>query len=228
MISIIIPTYQEAENIGRLVGYLKKYAATDTEIIVSDGASTDETVSLAQAAGAQVSLSPQKGRAAQMNHGASLAKGDILFFVHADTFPPQSFCNDITKAVSKGFGLGRYRTAFNSPSLILQLNAFFTRFDLFVCYGGDQTLFIQKNLFAQINGFNDGMRIMEDYDITVRARKLARYAILPANAMVSARKYDTNSWWKVQRANYTIVQMYKRGASQEAMVNQYRAMLDYR
>ncbi len=228
MISIIIPTYQEAENIGQLVGYLKRHATTNTEIIVSDGGSTDETVYLAQAAGAKALLSPQKGRAAQMNHGASLAKGAILFFVHADTFPPLSFCNDITNAITNGFGLGRYRTAFNSPRLILQLNAFFTRFDLFVCYGGDQTLFIKRELFEQISGFNEGMHIMEDYDITVRARKLARYAILPANAMVSARKYDSNSWWRVQKANYTIVQMYKKGASQEAMVKQYLSMLDYR
>lgn len=228
MISIIIPTYQEADNITQLVCYLKTHADKDTEIIVSDGGSKDATLSLAEAAGAIALLSTQKGRAAQMNYGASMAKGSIFYFIHADTLPPAGFCSDINKAVADGFDLGRYRTRFNTDKYILQLNAFFTRFDLFVCYGGDQTLFIKKELFESIKGFDTGMQIMEDYDITVRARKKGRYRIFSKDTLVSSRKYDGNSWWRVQRANYTIVQMFKQGASQEAMVQRYREMLDYR
>lgn len=228
MISIVIPTYQEAANIGRLVRYLRQYAVGATEIIVSDGGSTDQTLGLAGEAGAIAVLSPAKGRAAQMNYGASVAKGQILYFVHADTFPPGSYCTDIGNALNKGFALGRYRTKFDSLKRELQFNAFFTRFDLFICYGGDQTFFITRELFSRVGGFNAGMRIMEDYDLTARARKQARYCILPKAVLVSARKYDTNSWWQVQRANYTIVKMFQKGASQEAMVQRYREMLDYR
>lgn len=228
MISIIIPTYNEEEGIGKLISYLKRYAATETEIIVSDGGSDDATNKIAENAGALVFNSPDKGRAAQMNNGAAKATGDIFYFVHADSFPPVTFCNDIREAIKKGFAFGRYQTRFDSHKFLLKLNAFFTRFDLFACYGGDQTLFITRDLFTQLKGFDASMRIMEDYEIVVRAKQIAEYCILPGKALVSARKYATNSWWQIQKANYTIVKMYRQGASQEAMIQRYKEMLVYR
>ena len=226
MISIIIPTYNEAAGIHQLVTYLLLHGGTLLkEIIVSDGGSKDATLQLAAEAGAITVTSPDKGRAAQMNYGASLSKGDILYFIHADTFPPPTFGHDISKATEAGFDLGRYRTVFDSKKNILKLNAFFTRFDFFVCYGGDQTLFITRALFEHINGFNSNMLIMEDYDIVVRARTKGRYKIIPKNVLVSARKYDTNGWWRVQKANYTIVQMFKQGAAQQSMADRYRTLL---
>lgn len=229
MISLIIPTYNEAETIYRLVTYLKQHAGPlIKEIIVSDAGSTDTTRQLATDAGATTIISPQKGRAAQMNYGASVATGDVLYFIHADTFPPPSFGSDISKAIVEGFNFGRYRTKFDSDKIILKLNAFFTRFDLFVCYGGDQTLFITRMLFDSVHGFDSNMQIMEDYDIAARAKAHGRYRILPKNVLVSARKYDVNTWWKVQKANYTIVQMFRDGASQDAMVGRYKEMLSYR
>ena len=229
MISIIIPTYNEAEIIAQLIIYLKKASEADNaEIIVSDGGSIDDTIGLAIAAGAAAVLSPEKGRAAQMNFGASISNGDILYFVHADTFPPKNYVSDINKAIGKGYEAGRYRTRFSSNNFILKINAFFTRFDWLICYGGDQTLFMTRKLFNKINGFDKGMMIMEDYDIVTRAKQCGRYKILSKAAIVSARKYKTNSWFRVQSANSTIVKMYKEGASQEEMVNKYKQMLVYR
>jgi rSAM/selenodomain-associated transferase 2 len=212
-----------------LIRYLKESSvSSNVEIIISDAGSEDKTIKVAEDAGAIALISPKKGRAAQMNYGASIAKGEVLFFVHADTFPPKNYVTDINEAVNRGYELGRYRTKFRSNKTILKVNAFFTRFDLFVCYGGDQTLFIVKNLFNKINGFKEDMLIMEDYDIVIRARQTARYKIFKEAALVSARKYETNSWLKVQHANKKIVDMYKKGASQEEMVAKYKEMLVYR
>jgi len=230
LISIIIPTYNEADRIASLINYLTTYSTRETtELIVSDAGSMDNTLSVAKKAGAKALLAPLKGRAAQMNFGASAARGEILYFVHADTFPPNTFVNDINKAVDEGYDLGRYRTRFTSHKTILRINAFFTRFDWFVCYGGDQTLFVAKRLFKEIAGFKEDMLIMEDYDIVTRAKQFgSRYKIFKKGALVSARKYETNSWFKVQNANRTIVSMYKNGASQQDMVNKYNKMLVYR
>lgn len=229
-ISIIIPTLNESGNIRELIRFLMDHGGSYIkEIIVSDGGSTDNTVLLAKEAGAVVVISLVKGRAGQMNSGAAQASGDIFYFVHADTFPPVSFARDIQEAVEAGYAFGRYRTKFDSPKKILLFNAWFTRFDLFICYGGDQTLFIQKALFQKIQGFNSQMRIMEDYDIVVRAKEQkARYKIFKKAALVSARKYETNSWIQVQWANYTIIRMYKKGAGQDEMVNTYKSLLQYR
>ena len=229
-ISIIIPAYNEAAGIGKLVQYLRQHGGdTLNEIIVSDGGGRAETIRLAQAAGAYAVLSPQQARGAQMNHGASHATGDIFYFIHADVFPPPSFVQDILRAIRCGYDFGRYRMRFDTRKWYLRFNEFFTRFDWFVCYGGDQTLFIKRSLFESSAGFRTDMRIMEDFEFTKRLRQQkVRYGILKKGALISDRKYDKNSWWQVQRANYTIVKMYKRGASQDDMVNKYREMLDYR
>ncbi len=228
-ISIIIPVHNEAENIDKLVRYLIQHKKKSvSEILVVDAGSTDNTMEIAKQAGAITIISPRKGRAAQMNYGASLATGDILYFVHADTFPPSSFANDIIEAVAQGFEVGRYRTKFNSTKWYLKINAWFTRFDWFICMGGDQTLFITKALYEKSSGFRTDMKIMEEFEFVPRVRKLSLYKIFKKSALVSARKYDTNSWWQVQMANKKIVSMYKGGADQESMINTYKKMLDYR
>jgi rSAM/selenodomain-associated transferase 2 len=229
MISIIIPTYNEEHHIAKLVEYLRLHNNDLTcEIIVVDAGSNDNTLKTATAAGAKAVVSPIKGRASQMNYGASIANGDVFYFVHADSFPPATYISDINQSIKNGFEFGRYRTKFDSKKWILKINAFFTRFDFFICYGGDQTLFITKKLFDAIGGFNPGMKIMEDYEIVTRAKAIAKYKIIKKDTLVSARKYDTNSWLTVQLANNKIVQMYKKGASQQEMADMYKKVLNYR
>ena len=228
-ISIIIPTYNEAAQIAPLVRYLLRCGTNALrEVIVADGGSEDGTLRLAEAAGAKAVVAPGKGRAAQMNHGAALASGDLLYFVHADTYPPAGFAADILEAVAQGFAIGRYRSRFDSKKMILRLNAWFTRFDFFICMGGDQTLFVTRPLFQACSGFREDMKIMEEYEFCQRARRQGRYRILDGDARISARKYDTNSWLRVQLANAKIIRLYKRGASQEEMIRTYRHLLQYR
>lgn len=226
MISIIIPVFNEEEYIGPLVSYLLLQGnGMVKEVMVIDGGSTDDTTGIADRTGAKVIKSPEAGRAFQMNYGAAYSSSDILYFIHADTFPPPGFANDIIQAVNKGFNCGRYRTMFDSNKWILKVNAFFTRFDWFICHGGDQTFFITKELFNSIRGFDPAMKIMEEYELTVRAKQKGRYKIFNRNALVSARKYQNRSWWQVQMANRKAVALYKKGASQTEILNTYREML---
>lgn len=228
-LSIIIPTYNEAENIGKLVSYLKQASDESlVDLIVVDATSEDATLTDAKAAGAIAVVSPNKGRSSQMNYGATIAKGDVLYFVHADSFPPRSFVHDINQAIIAGYDLGRYRTRFDSSKWILKVNAWATRFDFFFCMGGDQTLFIKKSLFQQCKGFKEDMRIMEEYEFCARARAVGKYKILNGAALISARKYETNTWLQVQAANSKIVRMFRKGASQQDMIDTYKKMLQYR
>ncbi len=227
-ISVIIPTLNEEDFIQNLIRHLKFYGMNDLEVIVSDGGSTDSTISIAEEEGAKVVRCKTKGRAAQMNYGASFASKSILYFVHADCVPPINFNSKILEAIAYGYDLGRFQTKFNSNNLLLKLNAFFTRFNWFVCNGGDQTLFFKKNLFLKISGYNADFSIMEDFDIVQRARQRFRYIILRDKVLVSARKYNKNSWLTVQKANYIIIKMYRRGAKQDAMFEKYKQLLTYR
>ena len=225
-ISIIIPTYNEAASIGKLIAYLQLHGKEKVaEIIISDGGSSDETLAIAGQSGAVVFVSPQQGRAAQMNYGADKATGDVLYFVHADSFPPVNFTTDILEAVNDGFDFGRYRTRFDSTNFLLKINAWFTRFNWFICYGGDQTLFVTKELFKQSGGFKNELLIMEEYEFCDRLMKNHRYKIFTDTALVSARKYEGRSWLKVQLANRKAVQLFKQGASQQEIVRTYKQRL---
>lgn len=229
-ISVIIPTCNEAENIGDLVESLKiNGRGLLEEVIVVDGKSTDNTLAIAARAGAEVVKSAEKGRAVQMNLGASLAKGDILYFVHADIKIHADYAADIAQAVNSNYDLGCYRFRFDSNSLLLRLNAWFTRLPFIWCRGGDQTLFISKEKFNQLGRYKAHCLLMEDYDFIIRAKEAGcRFRIIPKCVKVSARKYETNSYFKVQRANYTVMKMWKQGASQKELVATYKRMLDYR
>lgn len=225
-ISIIIPTYNEAASIGKLIDYLRLHGREHVaEIIVCDGNSTDDTVVNAEKAGAVVLSSPQKGRAAQMNHGAANATADIFYIVHADSFPPTGFASEIIKAVSTGFDFGRYRTKFDPSKFLLKINAWFTRYNWFICYGGDQTLFVTRAFFEKSGGFKQELMIMEEYEFCDRLMKGNKYKIFTGATLVSARKYEGRSWLQVQMANRRAVQLFKKGASQEEIVNTYKKML---
>src|SRR4051812_12887574 len=124
MISIIIPTYQESGQIGKTISWIrrKSNAQLISEIIVSDGGSRDETLEEAKEAGVLAVLSPLKGRSAQMNYGASLATGSVLYFLHADTLPPENFTDDIVNAISKGYDAGCYMLSFDHDHWFLKAN----------------------------------------------------------------------------------------------------------
>jgi hypothetical protein len=77
-------------------------------------------------------------------------------------------------------------------------------------------------------GYKEEMFIMEDYDYIARLWKLGVFTLIPKSTLISARKYDQNSWLTVQLANLKVVRMYKNGASQMAMIAKYKELLRYR
>lgn len=228
MLSIIIPTYNEADVIVGLVNHLQ-FNGQDkvNEIIVVDGNSSDNTFELAKNAGAKVITANKKGRAAQMNQGAEMATGKILYFVHADSFPPASYVHDIMAAVKEGYDLGCYRFKFKSDKLLLKFNSYCTRFDRLMCRGGDQTLFVKKVVFEELDGYKDDYLIMEEYDFLIRARKKYMFKIIPKDVLVSARKYDNNNYFRVNFANFVVFMMFYAGMAQPKMVKTYKTLINH-
>lgn len=227
MISIIIPAYNEEDNIGKLVECLRQAekVALITEIIVADGGSNDATRELAKAAGAVVLECIKKGRAVQMNEGAATAKAEILYFLHADTFPRKEFIRDITEAVKEGYNSGCYRLQFDYKHWFLQLNCWFTRFDVNAFRFGDQSLFVKKDVFKKTGSFNESMIVFEDQEIIGRIRKLCRFKILPHNIITDARKYLDNGVYRTQFIYFVLYAMYKFGYSQQRMVQAYKSLI---
>ena len=229
-ISVIIPALNEEHGISRTIQHLRWYGGDDLlEVLVVDGGSSDNTTRAAESAGAKVLISPEKGRAAQMNFGAQQSKGDVLYFVHADTIPPETFAAEIFNALSeKDVHMGCFSYRFESPSLMLRINSFFTRLPFMFCQGGDKTFFIKRSLFFELGAYDLKHVIMEEYDFLRRARKSGyKLAVLPQKCIVSARKYENNSWLRVQLANLVVYNLWSWNlARPEKLKVMYRKMLN--
>ncbi len=198
-ISIIIPVLNEEAHIGELIAYLTANSSVNTiaEILVVDGGSTDNTIFIAENIGAIV-LHSEKGRAKQMNFGAEKATGKILYFLHADTFPPKDFDRHIINAISSNQEAGCFQMRFDSDNWALQFFAWFTRYNHKICRGGDQSLFISKELFKKTKGFNEDYIVFEDNEFISRLYQKTNFKILPYHVKTSARKYRKLGVFKLQ------------------------------
>lgn len=224
-ISVIVPTLNEEANIGKLVQHLFEYRdSTLKEIIIVDGGSSDCTVAIAQKTNAKI-IECTSGRAHQMNIGSANATGDILYFVHCDTLPPKTYLTDIQLAIQSNYSIGCFRATFDSKRPLLKINGFFSRFDKLWCRGGDQTLFVTQQLFEELQGYKEELLLMEEYDFMIRARENYSFKIIPTEVLISARKYEKRSFFKVQFANLVVFNMFRFGASQKRLVETYKRLL---
>ncbi|WP_088339643.1 TIGR04283 family arsenosugar biosynthesis glycosyltransferase [Robiginitalea sediminis] len=225
-ISIIIPVLNERANLEALLPYLNAAADDPSwfEVLVCDGGSTDGGAEVARCHGASF-LSSAPGRARQMNAGALEARGEVLYFLHADSRPPQGFDKMILKAHDRGKGAGCFRLAFDSPNLVLRAFAWFTRLNWPLCRGGDQSLFIRKAWFEALGGFNERFIIYEDNEFTGRIYDRFAFTVLPAVVKTSARRYADHGVLTLQ-FHYTVIHL-KRwlGAPPEALYRYYRKFI---
>ncbi len=143
-------------------------------------------------------ISSTKGRAKQMNLGAKHATGNILYFLHADSFPPKDFDTHIINEVNKGHKAGCFRMKFDSNHIWLKLAGQLTRLPWKMCRGGDQSQFITTKLFNNIGGFNENFTIYEDNDLIARLYKRKQFVVIPKWLITSPRCYSKNGVWKLQ------------------------------
>lgn len=224
-LSIIIPVINEEKTLPRLLERLTASPfISQCEIIIVDGGSKDCTLSVCADYELQC-IQSEPGRAKQMNAGAQKASGDVYYFVHADTIPPVTYFEDIQHALLSKYEIGCYRFKFESKHLLLYVNSYCTRFDRLWLRGGDQTLFVTKELFEQLKGFDEYYTIMEEYDLIRRASQITTFRIMPKSVLVSARKYIHNSWLRVQLVNAKAVRMFMRGEHPDRIREFYKKSL---
>jgi len=221
--SIIIPTLNEAPRLQYLLPYLQKNlsAVASAEIIVADGGSSDGTPDIARNLGAIV-LNTPKGRAVQMNEGAKNARGRILYFLHADSVPPPSFYSDILNALAKKQTAGCFRLQFKPSNPTLSAFAWCTRLNVPLCRGGDQSLFLPRNWFEALGGFDERYRIYEDNEFIGRLYRNYSFTVLTPEIVTSSRRYQEMGTYYLQ-FHYAVVHLKKFfGANPEALYHYYK------
>lgn len=201
-LSIVVPTLNEADNIGLVCAYGR---TPDIEVIVADGSSPDGTARIARQAGAKV-VETQGGRALQQNRGAEQAVGRVLLFLHADTRLPNDFGERIFDLLmDKGIILGafRFKTDYGGWLMrFIEATANLRARWMNLPYG-DQALFMRKSTFNRVGGFAQ-VPIAEDLFLVKRVSAMGRIAIADRQAITSGRRWRQMGILRTTFINYMI------------------------
>jgi len=226
VVSIIIPVFHERERIGWLLEHLSQVTSCDpVEVIVVDGSWDQDTIGLIATRPDVITMASDRGRARQMNAGASVARGDILLFLHADTELPPNGLRAIHSVMREGRCVGgAFELAINSPKRIFRILARWAslRSRITRIPYGDQAIFVRRDYFESIGGYAD-IPIMEDVELMRRIKKRGdRICILPQRALTSARRWEKEGFAYVNIRNTLLVLLYVLGVSPQKLAAFYR------
>jgi len=219
-ISVIIPTLNEEQTLGRLLVSLQKYQGP--EIIVADGESSDLTIDIARYYGAKtVRCEPGRGR--QLLKGAAAAGGDVLLFLHCDTYLPDNFPNYVSLLLNvPGTAAGAFRLRIDAegPGYRLVEWGANMRSTVFQLPYGDQALFLRTGLFWAAGGFRD-QSILEDIDLVRRLKRFGKIRLAPEAVITSARRWRKRGLFKTTLLNQVILYAYLTGIAPEKLKKLY-------
>lgn len=193
VLSVIIPTLNEADSLGRTIEAVKGLDR-NIEIIVVDGASSDETISIAEKSGATI-LKSERGRGTQMHAGAMAANGDVLWFVHADSLPALETVEQIKKALENSATVGGNFTILfdgetGAAKFMTRLYPHLRKIKLVY---GDSGIFVRREIYRKIGGFKS-LPLFEDLDFVNRLRREGTFMNLPAGITTSSRRFEGRSF----------------------------------
>jgi glycosyltransferase involved in cell wall biosynthesis len=196
-VSIIIPARNDAKALRQTLDHLERLCVIeDAEIIVAASGEKEETKN-AVAGRAKLVWPNQATRAGLMNAGASIASGEVFFFLHADSFPPVDALGEIQAAVhdQKLIG-GAFKHCFEEDVWSLRLISWINRRRYFFTrnYYGDQGIFVRADTFWLIGGYRE--LFMEDLDFARRLKKLGPTKVIPLPLITSGRRFLSWGPWR--------------------------------
>jgi rSAM/selenodomain-associated transferase 2 len=223
MVSVVIPTLNEAGVIVDTLLSLQPMRAAGHEVVVSDGGSVDATVEQARPLADRV-ISVRPGRAGQMNAGAAASSGDVLLFLHADTLLPPGADRLVRDAVSRpGARWGRFDVRLSGRSVLFRVieAGISWRSRLTGIASGDQAIFVRRVAFDNVGGFNE-MPLMEDLDLSRRLKALAPPVCLRARVVTSSRRWEERGIVRTVLLMWRLRLAYYLGADPAALAARYR------
>lgn len=221
-ISIIVPVYNEAPAINKLIDNLEQFKDY-CEIIFVDGESDDGTDRIIEKK-YKLFYSPKKGRSYQMNYGASLSKGNILLFLHADSLLPDDAPGQILKIIRRGYKVGCFKIKFDSKNILMKICGFMSnlRVRLRNIAFGDQGIFINRSYFYELGGFAE-IPLMEDYQLSMDIKAdREKIALAKAKIETSERRFVKNGRLKTMIEMQRLQYMYRKGKDIDVITNLYK------
>ncbi len=220
MVSVIIPVYNEEATIQDVLNSLP--VTDDREVIVVDGGSADKTVELARPFQVRI-VSASKNRALQMNEGAAVARGNVLLFLHADTILDDGALEAVQDCVKTGYVGGCFTHRIDSERIIYRIieASGNLRARLFRVFYGDQGIFVRKDVFLSIGGFDD-VRLFEDVIFSKRLRREGKVKVLRKKARCSPRRWERQGVVRATLINWLVTIGFVLGISPSRLKRVYR------
>lgn len=222
-LSIIVPVLNEAALLDAFLQRLRRLAG-DFEIIVADGGSIDASRSIAETV-ADRAISAPRGRAAQMNAGAAIARGDVLWFLHADLEVPEDAVDKIGMALADPRLVGGcFRLRYPRPEWIYRVSDSLGNVgvDLFGFALGDHGIFCRRSAFGRVRGYPD-VPILEDAEIYRRLRAEGRMSQLPGKIVSNPRTFEAHGRYQTTAVYLAILALYVLGVPITLLNQIYRS-----
>lgn len=223
MISVIIPTLNEAQALPALLAALHAESA-EHETIVVDGGSRDTTVAIARAHGARV-LRGRAGRGGQLGAGAREASGDILLFLHADSTFPAGGLSAIEEALSVDARIagGNFRLLFDGDRRFSRwLTRVYAGIRRVGLYYGDSGIFVRRSAYDAMGGFRP-IPVMEDLDFVRRLEQYGRTCCIREPPLItSSRRFEDRRAAAIVRGWIELHLLFWLGVSPDRLARMYR------
>ncbi len=221
LLSIVIPARNEAQALPLLLGDLAELRRAGAELIVVDGGSGDATCALATGWADRV-LETAAGRARQMNAGAAVARGDYLWFVHADTRVAAASIRRLLEALQARPLWGRFDVRLSGSGLGLRLIGAMINLRSRVTgvASGDQGVFVERAAFEALGGYAP-IELMEDLELSRRLKRQARPCCLRPPLLTSSRRWEERGVWRTVLLMWRLRLAYYRGVSPEQLARRY-------
>ena len=195
--TVIVPILNEISLLPQFVLHINNQWYSPQELIIVDGGSTDGSWEWLQNNPSIRSYQSRPGRACQMNYGAEKAGNAWLYFVHVDSKLPENFDLLLTQAIKKGAQAGCFQLKFDRANWILRCAANGSRWNHILCRGGDQSLFIDKNTFEQLGGYDPRYLVCEDIHFIRKLYRKGGFYVLPQRIQTSSRRFYENGVFRL-------------------------------
>ena len=220
-ISIIIPVLNEEQSIKALLQQLQTLRTQGHEVIVVDGGSSDETLSISKTLSDKVIIS-KAGRALQMNNGAMNANGNILWFLHADTLIPDNAVEKIQQALNEK-EWGRFNIKLSGSNILFRLieSMINIRSCLTGIATGDQGIFVKKSLFESVGCYSI-LPLMEDVELSKKLKRKSRPACIKESLITSSRRWEKKGIISTVLLMWRLRFLYWLGVNATTLAKQYK------
>lgn len=233
--AVILPVFNESENLGRVLPELLEHQQFD-EIIVVDGGSTDASVEIvcrfmsavtSESAAPPILIQSARGRARQMRAGAGAATADILLFLHADCVLPPDAAGSIREAVGRGRLWGRFDVRLSGRHFLLRVveRLMNWRARLTGISTGDQGLYVRRDVYDMLGGFAP-LALMEDIEFCRRLKWVGKPARLPGAVVASSRRWENEGIVRTILLMWCLRLLYWLGVSPARLARWYRGLHD--